>query len=105
CMHSDAALFVRAFDYHLGDAGLATLLQNMVANLHIFMQQPAVLSAASVPAAVPGAIDAYSEANWIDFMSHYAVSSAAAFAATSRTITVSCEKGFKILPERPRPRA
>ena len=108
-VHGDAALLVRALDHHLGDAGLALHLEDVVTDGHVLVQQAAVLGAAGEPAAVPGAIDANAQADGIDLVTHYACSSAAAvlslLAAFSRTTTVICENGFIILPERPRPRA
>src|SRR5262249_54085093 len=110
-VHRHAALLVRTLDHHLGDAAGATLLQDMVADLHILVQQPAILAAAGEPAAIPGAVDADSQPDRIYLVTHYAPSFAvlacssalplrealgfsSASCATSFTTTVSCEKGF-----------
>ena len=79
-VNGDAALLVRALDDDLGDAGLTALLHDVIAHAHVFVQQPAVLAAASEPAAVPGAVDAEAQADGIDFLTHYAVSLAAGLA-------------------------
>ena len=71
-VHRDAALLVRALDDDLGNAGLALLLQDVLADRHILMQQPAVFAAAGEPAAVPGAVDAEAQADRIDFVTHQA---------------------------------
>src|SRR5690606_2090297 len=91
------------------DAGLTLHLQDVLTHLPVFVQQLGVFGPARKPATVPGAVDADAQADGIDLVAHQAASSAvvsgAALAATSRTITVSCENGFRIPPERPRPRA
>src|SRR3546814_3706791 len=51
------------------------------------------------PAGIPGAVDSQPQADRIDFLTHYAVSS------RSRTTTVRRLHGFTILPARPRARA
>ena len=108
-VHGHPALLVRALDHDLRDASLALHLQDVLAHLPVFVQQLAVLTAAREPAAVPGPVDADAQADGIDLVAHQAASSAvfsaSALAAASRTITVSCENGFMIPPERPRPRA
>src|SRR5262245_53701526 len=105
-MHSDAAFLVRALDYHLGDAGLAALLEDVVADVHVLVQQLAVLAAAGEPTAVPGAVDADAQADRIDLVTHYSASSArAASSWCCFTTTVSCENGFSMGLMRPRPRA
>src|SRR5262245_54298227 len=104
-VHRHPAFLVRALDHNAGDAGLAALLQDVVANVHILVQQLAVLAPAGEPATVPGAIDADPETDRIDLVTHYSVSFAAASCAFSFTTTVSWEKGFWIALMRPRPRA
>src|SRR5579862_1477485 len=62
-------LLGRAFDHHLGDAGLAEPAHQVVAELEILMQQVAVVLARE-PAAVPGPVDAEPEADRIDLLTH-----------------------------------
>ncbi|CUX40938.1 hypothetical protein AGR6A_Cc60252 [Agrobacterium sp. NCPPB 925] len=81
----NAALLVRTLDDHLGDAGLLEFLDQVCPDLQVFMQKLAVFSGVSVPAAVPGTVDAEAEADWIDFLTHYAASP---FSSTSRTTIV-----------------
>src|SRR6185295_911463 len=69
-VHRHPAFLVRALDHHAGDAGLAPLLQDMVANMHILVQQFAVLAAAGEPATVPGAIDADPQTDRINLVTH-----------------------------------
>src|SRR5581483_471065 len=104
-VHGDAALLVRALDDDLGDAGLAPLLEDVVADVHVLVQQPAVLAAAGEPAAVPRAVDADAQAHGIDFVTHYSASSAGVASSCAFTTTVSCANGFSIGLMRPRPRA
>jgi hypothetical protein len=75
-VHGDAALLVRPLDHDLGDARLALLLQDVVADVHVLVQQPAVLGAAGEPAAVPRAVDADAQPDWIDLVTHYSAPSA-----------------------------
>ncbi|MNS49371.1 hypothetical protein D3C72_819770 [compost metagenome] len=81
----DAALLVRTLDDDLGDAGLLEFLDQVSPDLQVFMQKLAVFSGVSVPAAVPGTVDAEAEADRIDFLTHYAASP---FSSTSRTTIV-----------------
>src|SRR5690606_281035 len=62
-------------------------------------KQRAVVALVGEPAAVPGAVDAEAEADWIDLLAHYAASS------TCRTMIVRCANGFSMRDDRPRPRA
>src|SRR5438552_12626395 len=80
----------------------------MVADLDVFLQQPAVILLARVPARVPGSIDAEPEARGINLLTHQAVSSAAVAAprpprffafSSSRicaTTIVTCANGFSL---------
>src|SRR5262245_35140645 len=109
-VHRHAAFLVRALDDNLGNACLPLLLQDVVADVHILVQQPAVLAAACEPAAVPRAVDADPQADRIDLVTHYAppsawASSSCAFATCTFTTTVSWANGFSIGLIRPRPRA
>ena len=98
----DAALLVRTLDDHLGDPGLLQFAHDELAHLQVFVQQLTVLGIVRKPAAIPGTVDAEAETDWIDFLTHYAASSAA---CTSRTTIVRCAKGFSMRDARPRPRA
>ena len=93
------ALAVRALDHDAADAGLDAVLLDEVADREILVQQLAVILAVGEPAAVPGAVDLDAEADRIDLLSHYAVSS-----LTWRTLIVTWLNGFRILPNRPRAR-
>ena len=104
-VHRDAALLVRALDHDLGDARLALLLQDVIADVHVLVQQPAVLGAAGEPAAVPRAVDADAQPDRIDLVTHYSPPSAGASSSCAFTTTVSCANGFSIGLMRPRPRA
>src|SRR6185312_8327113 len=73
-VHRDAALLVRTLDDDLRDAGRALQLQNVSANGTIFMQKLAVLATTGEPAAVPGAVDADTKTDRIDFVTHYSAS-------------------------------
>jgi hypothetical protein len=73
-VHRHAALLVRPLDHHLGDAALAALLHDVLADMHILVQQLAVLAAAGEPAAVPRAVDADAKTDRIDLVTHYSVS-------------------------------
>src|SRR5690606_37341721 len=97
-----AALLVRTLDDHFGDAGLLQLFHQISADLEILMEQLAVFGVVGEPTAVPGAVDAQTETDWIDFLTHYAASP---LASTSRTTMVRCENGFSMRDARPRPRA
>ena len=52
-----AAQLGRTLDHHLGDGGLAMMLDDELADAQIFQQQVAILVALGEPAAVPGAVD------------------------------------------------
>ena len=66
----DAALLVRALDHDLRDRGLLEAFHQRLADLHVLVQQLAVLGLVGVPARVPGAVDAEAQADRIDFLSH-----------------------------------
>jgi hypothetical protein len=69
-VHRHAALLVRALNDDLGNPCLALLLQDVVADVHVLVQQAAVLAAVSVPAAIPRAVDADPQADRIDLVTH-----------------------------------
>src|SRR5215831_1038386 len=70
-LHRDAALLVWAFDHDLGDRRLLEVLHQLLADLHVLVQQLAVLGLAGVPARIPGAVDAETQADWIDLLTHW----------------------------------
>src|SRR3546814_14847689 len=92
-MDRDAALLVRTLDDHLGDTGLLQFLHEVCANLQVLMEELAIFGIVGKPAAITGTIDAETEADRIDFLTHYAASP---FSSTSRTTIVRCSKGFSI---------
>src|SRR5690606_1780659 len=95
------ALLVRALDHDLRDSSLLELLLEILADLEILVQQPAVLTGVRIPARIPGAVDTETQTDRVDFLAHYAASTS----STSRTTMVRCENGFSIREARPRPRA
>src|SRR5690606_26369877 len=97
-----AALLVRALDHDLRHRGLLEFLLEVLTDLQILMQQLAVLAGVRVPARIPGAVDAETQTDRVDFLAHQAAST---FSSTSRTTMVRCENGFSIRLARPRPRA
>ena len=80
------------------------LLEDVVADVHVLVQQLAVLAAGGEPAAVPRAVDADAQAYRVDLVTHYSASSARS-SSCACTTTVSCANGFSIGLMRPRPRA
>src|SRR5581483_6532316 len=102
-VNGNAAFLVRALDDDLGYRGLLEQLLQLLANLHILVQQPAVFALAGKPARIPGAVHTEPQSNRIDLLTH--VSSFPPYASTSRTTMVRLEKGFIIPAARPRPRA
>ena len=93
------ALAVRALDHDAADAGLRDVLLDVLADGEVLVEELAVFLAVGEPAAVPGAVDLQPEADRIDLLTHYAVSS-----LTCRTLIVTWLNGFRILPKRPRAR-
>src|SRR5690606_11878359 len=79
-VHGHAALLVRALDDDLGDAGCTLHLHDMSADGAVLMKELAVLTPASEPASVPGAVDADAQADVIDVVTHYSASFSAAAA-------------------------
>ncbi len=69
-VHGHPALLVRTLDDDLGDAGLPPLLHDEVTHLEVLVEELRVLAAACVPARVPGAVDADTKADRIDFLTH-----------------------------------
>src|SRR6185312_16291328 len=69
-MDRHAALLVRTLDHDAGDGGLLELLVQDLADLDVFMQQLAVLVLAGEPARIPGTVDAETQPDWIDLLTH-----------------------------------
>ena len=61
---------MRPLDHDLGNAGLAALLQNELADTEILVQKLAVLALVRVPAAVPSPVDAEPKSDRVDFLPH-----------------------------------
>src|SRR3984885_263162 len=103
----DARLLVRTLDDDLRNRRLLEALGQRRTDLHVLVQELAVLGLAREPARIPGAVDAEAQPDRIDFLSHldslYAALASAA-AATSRTMIVMLANGFSIRPARPRAR-
>jgi hypothetical protein len=66
---------VGALDDDLGNRSLLEVLEQRLTDLQIFLQQRTILAPVRVPTRIPGAIDAEAQADWIDLLAHYAVSS------------------------------
>src|SRR6185437_866765 len=66
----DPALLVRPLDDDLRDRRLFEAAHQNFADLHVLVQQLAVLGLVGEPAAVPGAVDAEAQADRIDLLSH-----------------------------------
>src|SRR5262249_31771771 len=69
-LHGDAALLVRPLDHNLRHRGLLKILHQLLADLHVLVQQLAVLVLSRVPARIPGPVDAETQAEWIDLLTH-----------------------------------
>src|SRR5262249_30807166 len=66
----DAALLVRALDHDARDRRLLELLMQLLADRGVLVQQLAVLVLAGVPARIPGAVDAETQPDRIDLLTH-----------------------------------
>src|SRR5262249_61714853 len=69
-VHRHAALLVRALDHDFGNPCLPLLLQDVVADVHVLVQQAAVLATVGEPTAIPRAVDADPQADRIDLVTH-----------------------------------
>ena len=97
-LNGDAGPLRRPFDHHLGNSRLTQIVEQIFADTQIFMQQPRVIFV-RIPTRIPCPVDSEAQADRIDFLTHYSVSS------RSRTMTVKLLKGFWMPPTRPRARA
>src|SRR5215467_8728855 len=70
-LYSNAALLVRPSYHDIRYRRLLEILHQLLADLHILVQQLAVLVLAGVPARIPGAVDAEPQADWIDLLTHW----------------------------------
>src|SRR5271169_2649503 len=69
-MDRDPALLVRPLDHDLGHRRLLELLLQRLADLLVLVQQLAVLALARIPPRIPGAVDAQTQADRIDLLTH-----------------------------------
>ena len=97
-MDGHARLFRRALDDDLRHAGLLQPVMQILAQPQILVEQRTVVLVGK-PAGIPGPVDADAQADRIDLLTHYFVSS------RSRTIKVILLNGFSMRPARPRARA
>src|ERR1700722_10895331 len=65
-----AALLVRALDHNPGDGRLLEFLVQDLADLDILMQQLAVFVLAGEPTRIPRPVDAETQSDWVDFLTH-----------------------------------
>src|SRR5690606_17621978 len=66
----DPAQLGRALDHHLRDRRLRQGLDDVLAQLDVFLEQLAVVAPFGVPAAVPGAVDLQAQADRIALLTH-----------------------------------
>src|SRR5262249_48636677 len=64
------AFLVRTLDHDVRHRRLFELFHQLIADLDIFMQQRAVFGLAGEPPRIPGAINADTQPDWIDFLTH-----------------------------------
>jgi hypothetical protein len=69
-MDRHAALLVRTLDHDAGDGRLLELLVQDLADLDVLVQELAVFLLASEPTGVPGPVDAETQPDWIDLLTH-----------------------------------
>src|SRR5262249_24094876 len=69
-LHGDPALLVRPLDHDLRHRRLLEILHQLLADLHILVQELPVLALARVPARIPGTVDAEPQADRIDLLTH-----------------------------------
>src|SRR4030088_1186541 len=65
-----AALLVRTLDHNPGDGRLLELLVQDLADLDILVQQLAVFVLAGEPTRIPRPVDAETQSDWIDLLTH-----------------------------------
>src|SRR6476659_7382485 len=69
-MDRHAALLVRTLDHDPGDGRLLQLLVQDLADLDILVQQLAVFVLAGEPTGIPRPVDAETQTDWIDLLTH-----------------------------------
>src|SRR5882757_4373754 len=69
-MDRHAALLVRTLDHDAGDSRLLEFLVQDLADLDVFMQELAVLVLAGEPTGIPRTVDAETQSDWIDLLTH-----------------------------------
>src|SRR5207237_1253741 len=65
-----ARLLVRTLDDNLRHRRLLQLLHQRVADRHVLVHEPRVLALAGEPARVPGPVDAQTQADRVDLLTH-----------------------------------
>src|SRR3984893_2341572 len=65
------SFLVRTFDHDLRHRGLLELLHQLLADLHVLMQQHAVPALAGVPARIPRSVDAETQPDRIYLLTHW----------------------------------
>ena len=66
----DPAFLVRTLDDDLGNGGLLHVIEQRLADLHVFVQQITVFGFRSIPAGIPRLVDAQAKTDRIDFLTH-----------------------------------
>src|SRR5690606_7263518 len=66
----DSAQLGRALDHHLRDGCLRQCLDDVFAQLDVFLEQLAVIAPFGIPPAVPGAVDLQAQADRIALLTH-----------------------------------
>jgi len=69
-MNRHAALLVRTLDHNPGDSRLLELLMQDLADFDILVQQLAVLVLAGEPTGIPCPVNAETQSDWIDLLTH-----------------------------------
>src|SRR5438132_399501 len=69
-MDRHAALLVRTLDHDAGNGCLLEFLVQDLADLDVFMQELAVLVLAGEPTGIPRTVDAETQSDWIDLLTH-----------------------------------
>src|SRR6185436_4215410 len=73
-MDCHPALLVRTLDHDLGHRGLLERGHELLADLHVLVQQRAVLVLAGVPARIPSPVDTEPQSDRIDLLTHKSTS-------------------------------
>src|SRR6185437_7123514 len=94
----------RTLDHDLRHARLGQPLAQHLADVDVLVEHLRVFAALGVPARVPGPVDAETQADRIDLLTHYLSSTPSCCSARSRTTIVRWLNGLTIPAARPRPR-